>query len=69
MRRGALVVTASNRDRRELNERIRRGLKKEHALGPDQLRSSVLVRKDLTAAEAKERVEADRRIEGGGLRG
>jgi hypothetical protein len=53
-RKSALVVTPSNADRIALNELIRRELKERGLVGMQQVPAEILVRRDLTRAEAKD---------------
>jgi conjugative relaxase-like TrwC/TraI family protein len=53
-RKETLVLTASNADRAELNERIRNGLRGEGALRGDELAAPIFVSRGFTQAEARE---------------
>jgi conjugative relaxase-like TrwC/TraI family protein len=54
LRENTLVLTASNADRKELNERIRAGLVAEGVVFGTARKASILVSKDLTGAELRE---------------
>lgn len=53
-RRRTIVVTPSNRDRRDINVLIREGLKGEGALGDRDTEATILVPRHLTTAETKD---------------
>jgi ATP-dependent exoDNAse (exonuclease V) alpha subunit len=55
-RKRGLVITPSNADRRALNELIRRGLQERGLVGAREIDSQILVRRDLTKAEAKDAI-------------
>jgi conjugative relaxase-like TrwC/TraI family protein len=55
-RQGTLIVTTTNAERREINNRIREGLVAEGAIHGPASSGAVLVRKDLTEAETRRSV-------------
>lgn len=55
-RDATLIVTTTNAERRDINARIREGLVAEGVVRGPGVSSTVLVRRDLTAAEAKRSV-------------
>jgi len=52
-RRGTMVIVETNRDRRELNQMVRNGLRREGQLHGERLEATQLVKENMTRAEMR----------------